>query len=116
MNWTRIALALVVPSAVAVAIALPFWLKNKAIVGNAIGACLIFLTAIFLAVAERVDVERLQLRCVEAGRYCPTDVPALFRQMAMYGLIAFVEVGALFFVSSIVEERRGRRHVDPEWR
>jgi|SRR5579862_1941624 len=116
MNWTRVAIALTVPTIVAIAIAWPFWIKNKAIVGNVIGAIVIFMTAILLANAERVDIERLQVKCVAEGRYCPTDVPALFRRMVVYALIAFVEVAVLFMISLRIEERRRRSQFDPEWR
>jgi len=116
MNWPGIVFALTTPSVVAAIVAVPFWLRDKAIIGNAIAAGVLMLSAVLLANHERVLALRLQNDCLDRGMFCHFDVPQLFDRMAVYAIIAFVEIAVLFLVSARVERRRSRRHVDPQWR
>jgi hypothetical protein len=98
------------------AVAAVFWLRKQANTGSIIGAGIVLMCAVLFAVAERVDTMREQEKCYEQGIYCPYDVGQAFDRMAVFGIIGFAQVAALFLIGGKVESHLARRHYDPEWR
>jgi hypothetical protein len=115
MNWPMIAVAVSAPAALAGLVVFPFWRRGQVIVGNAIAAGVIFLAAVVFAGGEFTNVERQRLACEAANIVC-SNHPSPFMRMAVFGVISFVQVAALFAVSLVVEERIRRRDFDGEWR
>lgn len=115
MSWFWIGIALTVPTAAAFLVALPFWLKRSHLIGSVIGSAAIFIGVILLFGREYVALAQLRASCTAAGVAClirPDD----FIRYAIYGLIGFVEVFALFGVSLMLEERTRRRGYSRAWR
>jgi hypothetical protein len=115
VNWSWIALALTLPFLAGGLVALPLWLKGQPIFGNLAGTAVIFGAAVGLILRERVELERLALRCLDDGYICFPE-PSAFTRYAIYAFIALFEVMALFSISLKVEEKIRRRGYAPEWR
>jgi hypothetical protein len=115
MNWFWILAALLIPMAVAVVLALPFWLNDAPLAGNVIGIGLIAIAAIASIVREQSDIQKALLKCAAAGKPCIVQ-PAPFTRFAVYGCLAMFDVAVLFVLSLWIEERRRRRLLAPEWR
>ena len=115
LNWYWIAFALSVPGLVGGLIAIPLWLRGEPIFGNLAGTAVIFGAALGLILRERVELDRLALRCLDQGYVCWPD-PSAFTRYAIYAFIGLFEVIALFSVSLKVEARIRRRGYAPEWR
>lgn len=115
MSWFWIAIALTVPSLIALLIAVPLWLKFDPIIGNALGAGTIFIAAIALTSREYVEIQRMTNSCLEAG-VVGSFTPEPFTRFGIYGLIGLAEACALFAASVVVEERIRRRSFAPQWR
>ena len=115
MSWYWIAIALTVPLLAALVIAVPCWLKFDPIVGNALGAGVIFVGAIALIAREYVEIERATARCLQAGIICSFS-PEPFTRFAIYGLIGLLQASAVFALGLKVEEYRRQRSYAPEWR
>jgi len=101
--------------ALALIVAVPLWLRFDPIIGNALGAGIIFVGAIAMISREYGDIQRMTNYCMETGTICSFS-PEPFTRFAMYGLIGLAEACALFAVSLVVEERIRRRSFAPEWR
>lgn len=108
------AVALALPTLAALLVALPFWLNRDPLMGNVIGAGVIFLAVILLFAREYVELARLRQSCAQAGVACSIH-PDDFIRYAIYGFIGFLDVIALFMVSLAVEERLRRRNRAREW-
>ena len=115
LNWFWIAFALSVPGLVGGLIAIPLWLRGEPIFGNLAGTAVIFGAALGLILRERVELDRLALRCLDQGYVCWPD-PSAFTRYAIYAFIGLFEVIALFSVSLKVETKIRRRGYAPEWR
>jgi hypothetical protein len=115
LSWFWIAIAVVVPSAIGVLVALPLWLRGEPIFGNIAGTVVIFGGAIALMLRERVVLDRITLACLERGYTCWPN-PSAFARYAIYAFIGLAEVIALFSYSLRVETRLRRRGYAPEWR
>ena len=115
MDWFWIAIALTVPLAAGLVIALPFWLKFDPVIGNVIAAGVVLVGALALIAREYVAIQRVTMRCLQAGIICSFD-PEPFTRFMIYGLIGLLEASLLFAVSIKVEERRRNRSFAPEWR
>ena len=115
MNWFWIAVALTVPTVLALIVAAPLWLKFDPIIGNALGAGIIFIGAIAMISREYVEIQRMTTYCLDTGTVCSFS-PEPFTRFALYGLIGLGEACALFAVGLVVEERIRQRSFAPEWR
>ena len=115
LNWFWIAFALSVPGLVGGLIAIPLWLRGEPIFGNLAGTAVIFGAALGLILRERVELDRLALRCLDQGYVCWPD-PSAFTRYAIYAFIGLFEAIALFSVSLKVETKIRRRGYAPEWR
>ena len=114
MAWFWIVVALTLPAALAVLVAVPFWLKGVPIVGNTIGAAIIFTGAIASIGREYYDLQRLTRQCIDIGVACPIH-PDPFTRFAVYGFVGMFQISALFVSSLWLEERIRRRSFSPEW-
>src|ERR1700687_2369149 len=115
LNWSWIALALIVPSLVGGLVAFPFWRKGEPIFGNLAGTAVIFGAAFALIMRERVELDRVARECLDRGGVCWPE-PSAFTRFAIYAFIALFEVMALFSLSLRVEAKLRRRGDAPEWR
>ena len=106
---------MIVPTALALVVAVPLWLRFDPIIGNALGAGIVFVGAIALISREYVAIQRMTNYCLDTGTICSFS-PEPFTRFAIYGLIGLAEACALFSLSVVVEERIRRRSVAPEWR
>jgi hypothetical protein len=114
VSWFWITIALTVPTLAATIVAVPFWIKVDPVIGNALGAGVIFAAMIALIGREYIEIQRVTMRCLQAGIICSFS-PEPFTRFAIYGLIGLVEACALFGVSVGVEERMRRQSFAPEW-
>ena len=114
MSWLWIGVAVTVPSALALLVAWPFWRRDAAIIGNALGAGIIFIAAIAFIGREYVELQRLTAACLEAGRICSFH-PEPFTRFAIYGLIGLCEACALFALSIRTEEKLRRKSSKWNW-
>jgi len=115
MNWSRLTVALTLPAAVALLLAVPCWLKRQYDVGSVLGAAVVLVAAVAAGGLEYVDAERACEAARAAHSLCAT-AGADFMRMAPYGIIAFAQVAGLFWMSLWLEERRTRREFDEAWR
>jgi hypothetical protein len=116
LNWTWIAIALTVPGALGVLVAIPLWLKQQPIFGNLVGTAVIFGAALGFMLRERIELNQLTQRCLDQGGLACVPDPSGFTRDAIYAFIALFEVMVLFSVSLKVEEKVRRRGYAPEWR
>ena len=115
VDWSWIAVALTLPIAAGLLLALPIWLSGQPILGNLAGAMVIFGSAVGFIMREHTVLDRVVQACIEQGTTCwPT--PSAFTRFAIYAFIALAQVIALFTISVSVEHRQRRRHYSPEWR
>lgn len=115
LSWFWIAIALVVPSLLAVLVAYPTWRSGQAILGNVAGTVIIMGAAMALIMREHVVLDRVVQACLDQGTTCWPE-PSAFTRYAIYAFIGLAEVIALFSVSLRVEDRLRRRGYAPEWR
>jgi hypothetical protein len=116
VNWSRIALASVTPLALAVPIAWAFWRRTQFIIGNAVGAGILFMSAVLFAGSEYVEFLRYRLHCEATNAICPPSHPSDFMRLSAYAVVGFVHVMALFVLSGVIEDRVRRREYDTNWR
>ena len=106
---------LTAPPAVGALVAYLCWRTGQMILGNIVGAVVIFATALAFIAREYVALDRVTQACIEAGTTCWPE-PSAFTRFAIYAFIGLAEVCALFFLSVWVEERMRNRRYAPEWR
>ncbi len=114
LSWFWIGLALTIPAAIGVLVAIPFWRKGQMIFGSIVGTSVIFASAIGLILREYVELDAITRQCLAAGVVCWPE-PSAFTRFAIYAFIGLIEVFALFALSLLVEERVRRRDYAPEW-
>lgn len=115
LSWSWIAFGAIVPLAVALLVAYPFWRKGQNTFGSIVGTAVIFGAAIGLILREYVELDRITRACFDAGGFCWPE-PSAFTRFAIYAFIGLLEVFALFALGIRFEERRRRRDYAPEWR
>lgn len=115
LNWFWIAIAVIVPPAVALLAAYPLWNRGQPIFGNIFGTIILFGSAIGFILREHVQLDKIVQACLENSTTCWPE-PSAFARYALYAFIALVEVIALFLFSLKVETRVRRRGYSPEWR
>ena len=115
LSWARIALMALVPLPIGALVAIPFWRKQEAILGNLAGTGVIFGTAIVLILQESAELDALMAGCLQAGYTDCFPTPTSFTRYAVYAFMALAEVIALFLVSLKVERRLRNRDCAPEW-
>jgi hypothetical protein len=115
LNWFWIALELLVPPLIALAVAYPIWQQKQPILGNLAGTAVIVTVAVGLIGRESVQLDRLVRACLDNGIICAPS-PSAFTRYAIYVVVAFIEIMALFTYSLSVEARIRRRGYAPEWR
>jgi hypothetical protein len=115
MSWSWVAGAMVVPLALAMGIAWPFWGRARDSLGSAIGAGVIFVFAIAFVGREYVQLQQFSSRCLAAELACRV-YPEPFTRFCIYGFIAMAQTFALFAVGAAVERRMENRAFAAEWR
>jgi ABC-type Na+ efflux pump permease subunit len=108
MSWFWIGAAIAAPTACGFLIALPFWLGRQTMMGNLVGAGVMFLGAVLSIAREYVELSRMRQACLAARTLCDIS-PDDFTRYSVYAGIAFLEVFLLFTVSLLAEERMRRR-------
>ncbi len=115
LNWGWIALMATAPPVAAVAVAWVVWRDGQIILGNLAGTAVIFMSAFAVIMRERIELDRFQLACIDAGLYCVIE-PAPFTRFAIYASVGLLEIFALFAFSLRVEQKQRNRRYAPEWR
>jgi hypothetical protein len=110
-----IVVALLLPLALAMAIAWPFWGRSRDSLGGIVGAFVIFVFAVAFLGREYVHVQRLTEQCLAAETVC-RFYPEPFTRFCIYGMIAMAQVFVLFAVGAWVEGRLENRAFAKEWR
>jgi hypothetical protein len=110
MNWSRLAIAAVLPMLAVLPVALALWRKQQPIVGNAIGALVLFMGFLFFGGSEYVDGLAYRKWCQEMNQPCPISDPSDFVKIMAFGIVTMVQIMGLFLVSDVVanRNRRGR--------
>jgi cell shape-determining protein MreD len=108
LNWFRMALALVVPTALGGAVAIVLWRRFDMMIGSVIGAGVILFTILLFFAAEFIEVTRFWVACQQASVPCRTTLSE-FSRYGIYGIIGFVDAAGVFAGGMILEERRRRR-------
>jgi hypothetical protein len=116
MHWARILTASIVPIVVAVPVAALAWRKGKTLLGHILGLSILLLAAITFAAMEFADAFNYRLLCQATETVCSSSDPSDFVKVAMYGVVAFIQAGVLFWLGLAVEEGARRRELDPSWR
>src|SRR5688500_5896181 len=106
MNWVMLAAAAVLPVFVVPPVALFLWRKQQPIVGNAVGALLLFIGFLVFGGSEYVDAMAYRKWCQEMNQPCPISDPSDFVKIMAFGIVAMAQIMALFLVSDVVVERR----------
>jgi hypothetical protein len=106
----------IVPIVVALPVAALAWRKGKMLLGNILGLSIVLLAAITFAPMEFAEAFNYRLWCQATETVCSPSDPSDFVEVAMYGVMAFIQAGVLFWVGLAVEERARRRELDPSWR
>ena len=115
LSWRWIAVMLTAPPLAAVVVAVPCWRQGQMVLGNLAGTAVCFGAAIGLIMRERIALDTLSQRCLDAGVVCWPQ-PSAFTRYAVYAFIALIEVFALFIYSLRVEARKRNERYAPEWR
>jgi hypothetical protein len=105
VSWTAAAFALIAPTALGLLVAWPFWWRRQEVIGNAVGAGVLFAVIIFLIGADFVTQQRENARCAAGLVHCVSRVNA-HMPFLLYAFFGIVDACALFWISLIVEERR----------
>lgn len=98
------AMLVVLPVALAALIALPFWVRRRILIGNALGSAVIGLWMIVII------IQRFSVYFTAPI----TDSTAILLPLVTPAVIGWVDVLILFFLSGAVEERAKRRHINPD--
>ena len=83
--------------------------------GNVIGATLIFAVIVFISVRELSELFSFRVNCARLNMRCVVD-PDDFTRSAVYSGLGFFDVGVVFLTSVMVEKRARRREYSPDWR
>src|SRR5262249_6607788 len=102
LSWFWIAVMAVGPEPIAFALAYACWRKSEYILGNLAATALIVGTAFALIFRESMVLDRLARQCLDAGFVCRPE-PSAFARYAIYSVIAFAEIVAVFMTSLSVE-------------
>jgi hypothetical protein len=97
--------ALILPLLVAVPVAVLLWTRRQVTVGTVAGAGILLFGALVFGGVEYVDNVRFRLNCELRGALCGPSHPSDFVKISIFGVIAMMQVMALFVVSMIVERR-----------
>lgn len=115
ISWYWIVVAILLPLALAMAVAWPFWGRSRDSLGGIVGAFVIFVFAVAFLGREYVHVQRLTGQCLAAETICRFH-PEPFTRFCIYGMIAMAQVFILFAVGAWVEGRLENRAFAKEWR
>ena len=115
MPWSSVAIAMVVPIVIGLAIAYPFWVRSaNDSIGSILGAGAVFIACLTFIGKEYIHVQRVTNACLEAERVCSFQ-PEPFTRFCIYGFIALAQAFVLFIVGLSMEERIRRRSYASEW-
>lgn len=104
--------AIIVPTALAVAAAWPLWRRRNTSVGNAVGALVAFSAGLVFLGRESVLYSRALERCVRGLEPCP---PRGGVQFLYWVCVIFADVIAFFTIGLLLEERVRRRSHYTDW-
>ena len=102
----------ILPLVPATLVALPFWLKRKAVLGNIVGSCVIAAVIFVLIWQQYGAYVQAQSACSQTNIGCTGSVDSPYTQYLLMVLIGWVDVFFLLVISGIVEDRQKRRHLD----
>lgn len=120
MNWFRLGEALVLPPVLFSPVAWWLWSRSRVELATVVLMAGFLVTSLFFAAVEFVDCDRTRIACMVDGiksaclaiAHGPSDVV----RVGAYGVVAFVQIMALFVAGGAVEKRIRNATVDPAWR
>jgi hypothetical protein len=115
MCWLWVGAAMVLPFAIAILVAWPFWGRSRDSLGSGVGAIVIFAFAIAFVGREYVHLQTLTNSCIAAETSCRV-YPEPFTRFCIYGFIALAQVGVLFAINAAVDHKLENAAFDKEWR
>lgn len=115
LSWSWVVAALVVPLALATAIAWPLWGRARDSVGSILGAFVVFVFAIGFAGREYIHIQRLTEHCLSTGVICRFS-PEPFTRFGIYMFIAMAQACLLFTAGAAIEHRMENRTFSAAWR
>jgi hypothetical protein len=95
---------MLVPTTLGALAALPFWMKRRVLLGNALGSAVIAVVMIFFIL--RVFAQSFSAIALDPGGMFPTLAGLVF--------VGWIDVLILFFLSGAVENRVKKRIVNPD--
>src|SRR5450830_804846 len=108
--WPTI--AVVVPTLLGLLAAWLFWRRRQMVIGNTVGSGVVFVAILLTIGREYVAQERLMQLCRQGLVRCTRDGYMAF---LVFACIAFIDVGVIFWVSLIVEERARQTKNYSDW-
>ncbi len=112
MSWADILIALVLPTALGLAVASPLWWWRQILVGQAVGSGVAFAATLFLMGMSYVAQLRENELCVSGVIHCTSRVNA-HMPFLTYAFIGIVDACAIFWLGLIVEERQAPKSWQP---
>jgi hypothetical protein len=107
MNWYRVAAASTLPIVLAAPIVALCFHKGRILTGTTLGSGVFFVAFIAFAAWEFGDA---------LNDAPPVTEPSIFTKIVVYGVVAMLQVMALYLVSDLAEKRLRDRDRDPVWR
>jgi uncharacterized RDD family membrane protein YckC len=108
--WLPVVILL--PLALATLVALPFWLRRRAIFGNVVGSCVVAAVIFVLVWQQYGAFVQAQTACVNQTADCPPGLQLPYLQYLVMVLLGWVDVFFLLIFSGMVEDRQKRRRLD----
>lgn len=106
--WTDLlfdaAVLVLLPVALGVLVALPFWSRRRILIGNALGSAVIGVWMIVLI------IQRFSVYFTAPV----TDPNAILLPLVLPAIVGWVDVLILFFLSGTAEERAKKRYINPD--
>ncbi len=108
MMWLDVlidaAVLVLLPVGLASLLALPFWMRRRILIGNALGSALIGVWMIVII------LQRFSVYFVAPS----ADAGAILTPLLVPAVVGWVDVLIVFFISGAVEERAKRRYINPD--
>ena len=114
LSWLWLGIQVVVPTLMALAVAIPLWRKRHALAGSVAGTAVIMFATMMIVSRELIALFNVRSACLKAGTRCLVAPSDEARTMIYIG-IGFLEVCTLFEISLMIDRRRRREGYAPEW-
>ena len=115
MDLEAIALALLFPTLMGVAVGLPFWIKRRTMLGNLIGSGLITGAMIVLIWQGYGAFVGEQEACAAAAACGILSIDDIFSKFLGFVAIGWLDVLIMLVLGGVVEQQVKKRSTNREW-